>query len=548
MKYYIGFVLTVLLFGCLGGPACPDTIEPVCGSDGNTYDNACLAQQAGVEVESEGECEPPQLDCIDSDDGKDLSIGGQVLGEGKTLIDKCKDDTTVVEYFCKDNVPSSEEIPCPEGDVCDAGVCVLAPCSDSDDGLDESEQGTVTSGTDSETDVCAQNGSVKEFICDGDEIAFQYLECDSDQHCVDGACADYECEDSDDGKDVSTKGTTSYMDDSSEDVCEDHNTVKEHYCDGKDIKIDNIECESSYICEDGACVEGPECYDSDNGKDKFIFGTLIYEGDEYPDECYDADEVMEYYCVNEEPKSEKLDCGSDHECTDGECTVVQCKETESTLEEENVRFEISNYGSSDKLRLYDGEAVEIEDDLILELISLSGNDSTFRLYQDFEEYLDDDPLCTIDLEIGNSEDDLCGESTGDVEVDSINEGDQYVEMFIDEYYAVEYYSVTGTETTYEGFACDDDDFKIYETFEAYFFPRIDTSSQGLDLDRQDFKFFDITSEIEDIDLDEELLVFEINSDEYELTDGEDLEFTDNTFDVDLYTNDLGIYRIKLRLD
>lgn len=41
--------------------SCPDTIEPVCGCDGVTYDNACFAQLSRASIDYVGTCVPPYI-------------------------------------------------------------------------------------------------------------------------------------------------------------------------------------------------------------------------------------------------------------------------------------------------------------------------------------------------------------------------------------------------------------------------------------------------------------------------------------------------------
>ena len=68
-------------FPCLIGP-----YDPVCGCDGITYSNECLAHSSGVSISHKGECETPQI-CTDTEEcglGRFCSKNiGECEGEGK---------------------------------------------------------------------------------------------------------------------------------------------------------------------------------------------------------------------------------------------------------------------------------------------------------------------------------------------------------------------------------------------------------------------------------------------------------------------------------
>ena len=169
------------------------------------------------------------ITCSDSDNGADYTVVGQTKGLQKntfsvksdatavSVVDYCYDESTLVEYTCENNYIATSKVDC----NCVEGICTnvaktetkktlpeltytqpkkaksnvkTTDCVDSDNGLDYSTYGTITTAdytedtTQSWGDSCYSNGlTLAEWYCDENyEKQQEIYNCPNG--CSEGAC------------------------------------------------------------------------------------------------------------------------------------------------------------------------------------------------------------------------------------------------------------------------------------------------------------------------------------------------------------------------
>ncbi|MEK7652864.1 MAG: hypothetical protein AAB358_00050 [Patescibacteria group bacterium] len=153
----------------------------------------------------DGACMIP---CVNSDvststpDGRNYEQQGTISGQDSSGVAASGTDSCVgsqiKEYYCSNNIVTSETVPCPTGKTCQNGACVSIPCTDSDvsseypNGRNYLTQGTI-SGVDSSsavasgTDSCV-GGQIKEYYCSNNLVISETINCPSGKMCENGAC------------------------------------------------------------------------------------------------------------------------------------------------------------------------------------------------------------------------------------------------------------------------------------------------------------------------------------------------------------------------
>ena len=367
----------------------PDTVTWFyCNEDGtfHTDDSACDEDKKC----GDGMC--GGFVCTDTEgvgeDPENLIAGAVFLyspttGETILLTDSCTiSDKFVRAYKCplhtgtnpnqvKKMVQQNPDlVACNEGTGCKFGICVevepdpdpqpVPLCQDDDPENDIYIPGLLILNTGAPTplyfpDKCQWfyeedlnnpgaliiETKVHQFMCndEGGKESYMY-ECELDESCIAGACVkdtqigptcDFQCVDSDGGKDPMVGGYICGVSDvcgstvESNDRCPtDPTKVGERYCDGNILSKETLDCPAGYFCrginEPAKCVQ---CQDNDQADDPAVYGEVDDIDDVHiSDFCTSDGQLKQAICNPADGLaawSDPEDCPPGTSCLQGKC-------------------------------------------------------------------------------------------------------------------------------------------------------------------------------------------------------------------------------------
>ena len=127
-------------------------------------------------------------------------------------------------------------------------------CSDTDNGVNYSTQGTVNNFY---TDSCLSRGALQEYSCSRDgKVQANTTFCQNG--CVNGACQPFACSDSDNGINYYALGSVSSGWRKFADTCVSNTTVREYYCGTNAVSNTIYQCPAG--CSGGVCMPAEKGY------------------------------------------------------------------------------------------------------------------------------------------------------------------------------------------------------------------------------------------------------------------------------------------------
>ena len=232
-------------YSCNGSIAQKETVP--CAEGLECHDGACVLAMPPI----------PEPDCHDSD-GRDIYTKGSVNASGSSFDDSCIDNKKVREYYC-DQGARYEDSDCAPGYGCEAGRCVkiAGNCTETDAGYDIGNEGKVVVKNGLVTaeylDKCLDGHRLREYQCSLGGFISLDVDCGKGFRCVQAACREDVCTDSDDGYSIFRQGAANKGDELKRDTCTGPDAGIEYYCDDNQIVNATFNCPTGYICRDGRC-------------------------------------------------------------------------------------------------------------------------------------------------------------------------------------------------------------------------------------------------------------------------------------------------------